>query len=964
MQPLDFLAAVLPSEGVYCLAEFDSPKKEHVFADSLTDLSTALDRFNTNRFNTYFALATFDKAGTRTAVNARYMRALFLDLDCDDVDPKKFKTQQEALDAFHNFLQQTNLDKICAPWIVSSGGGIHVYWSFDENISIEVWKPVAENLKKLCLENDLRIDFTVTADAARVLRVPGTTNWKMKDNPRPVKILQEGQPAHIPFATVAAAIKEKLTGKAAPEGGFLPGKKPTAKARATTTSNLLQSNSTTLFKNILVRTANNSGCGQLKYYLENASDDGMEPLWRGLLSLAKSCEDGEKAASKLSAMHPYPEARMRQKLREIKGPYPCTKFDTENPGVCTSCSHFGKITNPLALGNELQSDNAPKEIVIETTLSQITPQTVMRPSPPRGFSYGKNGGVYLEKKDEDAEGNSITKHVLVLPYDMFAVDILNQQGEHFVHMVAMRPEGSTEILLPQKAAVSKDDTVKTLASQNIIAAFGSGNDKNLFDYVRACVEDISASKKAIRIPSSMGWQDDGSFVHHNKIYAPDGTSRTIPMPGLENLVAVSRPRGTLEGWKRYPQWLIRREMYDVLALGLGVGFGSPLMPFTGLDALVFHAGSTKSGTGKSLAVGLSASVWGHPVRYRSKQSTSSVAMQQRAGLLGNLPLLSDEITAKNRTDFEWFPEFCFDLSEGQGKDRMESGANKERLNLSVWSLLAFMSSNTFALDYMTGARKHSSHGEVQRMLEWNPRESIDIAGDEVEIVKSLRDHFGVAGAQYAAWLAVNRDLAKVVYEEVYKRLKIDFNFKNEERFWHGGTACCVTSYILLGSKYSNIIDVPVAALTAALKRLVDKARAALRANVRTAEDVLNSYTREFFGRFVIVRAIEGAMVATLGEQGVIDQTITRSEIAGRVEHNVTPGHVNYFIEEQLLKSYCSSMSFGYSDFKEELERMYTIDYIKKDMLSKTKGPQMRVNTIKICRPESTLADKPKEDEED
>jgi len=37
-----------------------------------------------------------------------------------------------------------------------------------------------------------------------------------------------------------------------------------------------------------------------------------------------------------------------------------------------------------------------------------------------------------------------------------------------------------------------------------------------------------------------------------------------------------------------------------------------------------------------------------------------------------------------------------------------------------------------------------------------------------------------------------------------------------------------------------------------------------------------------------------------------------------------------------------------------MERQHRVEYIKKDMLSKTKGPQMRVNTIKISRPESPL----------
>jgi hypothetical protein len=81
-------------------------------------------------------------------------------------------------------------------------------------------------------------------------------------------------------------------------------------------------------------------------------------------------------------------------------------------------------------------------------------------------------------------------------------------------------------------------------------------------------------------------------------------------------------------------------------------------------------------------------------------------MQQRLGHLRSLPLITDEITTNNRKDFEWFPAFLFSMSEGRGKERMESGANKERLNLSTWSSTAIMSSNTHVVDYLTGSRKH------------------------------------------------------------------------------------------------------------------------------------------------------------------------------------------------------------------------------------------------------------------
>ena len=138
-------------------------------------------------------------------------------------------------------------------------------------------------------------------------------------------------------------------------------------------------------------------------------------------------------------------------------------------------------------------------------------------------------------------------------------------------------------------------------------------------------------------------------------------------------------------------------------------------------------------------------------------------------------------------------------------------------------------------------------------------------------------------------------------------------------------------------------------ITNVLKGMVISAKSMVKDNVRTAEDVLNSYTREYYGKMVVVKAIEGALAASIGENGVIDQSITRSEIFGRVEHNITPGHVDYYIEEQLLKKYCSSMSFGYTDFKKQLESMYNVSYLKKDLMSKTKGPQMRVNAMKISR---------------
>ena len=943
MQPLEFLAAVLPSSGVYCAAEFTSPKKEHVFVNNLQEILDAGQKFvDTNR-DAYFALSSFKEAGSRTAENARLVKSLYMDLDLGG--EKAYADKKEAIAAFENFMSTTGMDALGQPFVVSSGGGFHVYWPLDEEVEIAQWKPMAENFKRLCRQENLVIDWNCTADAARVLRIPGTFNYK-KENPRPVKILAEADRTFSLFA-LDSFIKSKLKAPTYEASTVnLPGQRPKSPANATTKK--LIAESSTYFKHILKKTQDGKGCGQLAYYIENATNDGMEPLWRGMLSLAQKCDDGAKAVVWLSQLHPYEPERMTQKLREIKGPYPCLKLDSENPGICTECPHFGKITNPLALGRHIETDTQPKQIELTpapTAPVAPAPTVVQRPAPPKGFSYGKGGAIFRDTQMEDADGQTVTKQVMVLPYSLFVVNILQLDGEHIVHMLALRPEGSVEITLNQRAVVSKDETLKTLAEQNILAA-GGWNDKNLFEYVRSCVEEASLAQQAIIVPTSYGWQENGSFVYNERIYSQSSIPRHVPMRALANLNRVCTPTGNIQNWQRVINMLTNKGLYEILSLSL-VGFGAPLMRFTGYDGVTFHIGSTESGTGKSLTLELAASVWGHPTKYRVSKSTSDVAMQQRLGLLNSLPLISDEITNKNRKDFEWIPGFIFDVSEGQGKERMESGANKERENTTYWKSMALLSSNTHVMDYLTGARKHSSEGEIRRVLEQTMTDVIRWESEEIAALQLLKTNYGVAGQLYTQYLVDNPEEVQKVMASVHTELKNKLSFQDDERYWHAGCTSLVAGAVLADK--AGVVRYPIERIINVLRNMVDKARELIDSNVRTAEDVLNSYVREFYGKFVVVKALEGGLAASIGETGLIDQTITRSEIFGRVEHGVTPGHVDFYIEEQLLKKHCSDRSFGYSDFKKQLEAAYHVTYNKKDLMAKTKGPPMRVNAMKISR---------------
>jgi hypothetical protein len=945
MTPLEFLAVVLPSpdNGLYCAAELTTKKKEHTFVQKIEEIEPTVGKWVTQNKDIYFALSTFEKSGKRTAENARFIRSLFIDMD-------GYASKKEAALALDGFLAKTGIDLLGSPYIVSSGGGLHCYWPFTEDVEVGEWKPVAENFKRLCRQEALRIDMTVTADAARVLRVPETFNNKAKyATPRPVRILAEGDT--FDFNDLANHIESQLVSlPALPRQQntlALPGQRPDVPHTPTTVK--LFENSITLFKNIYKKTKDGTGCDQLRYYAENAAEDGVEPMWRGWLSIAQKCQDGEKAAVWLSDLHPYPHERMHQKLAEIKGPYPCTKFDSENPGICDGCPHWGKITNPLALGRETAVVTAETTIELPAVEGQEAKQ-LMRPEAPRGYAYGIRGGVFMEKEDTDANGQVTKRQIMLLPYDMFPVDILNHNGEHLVHMLAVRDYKVQAISFPQKAVVSKDETVKALAQQNVLATFGSGNDKNLYDYVRACVEKMSSEKKPIEVPDHCGWQPNDTYVWGGKIYSPNKEPIEVPMPGLENITMNAKPTGTMENWRRFIDLLVRRKLWDHLAIIL-VGAGSPLMRFTGLHGLTFHCASTDSGTGKSLALEGAASIWGHPTHYRTGAGTSAVAMQQRLGLLHSNPLITDEITSRNREGFEWFPAFLLSMTEGRGKERMESGANKERLNLSTWAAMAIMSSNTHVVDNLTGARKHASEGELRRVIEYLMDDKLYWDADEIEIIKALSNNYAVAGDVLVQYMVDNFEMVKTLVPQTVRQMYTEYKAPNDERFWMAGVGCAIAAGILMNREHAGIAEFPLVEIIESFRKRINHQRGSIKGSYRNAEDVLNAFVQEYQGKFVVVRFGEKAgPLAHLGDGSMVDKNTTRAEVMGRVEHGVTAGHVDFFIEERMLKSFCSNMSFGYANFKRYLETQFTVSYIaKKDMMAKTSAPPMRVTAMKISR---------------
>lgn len=120
--------------------------------------------------------------------------------------------------------------------VVHTGGGLHVYWLFnnpwvlnsteDKKQAKELSERFQKQLLSFAKTREWKLDYT--GDLARVLRVPGTKNYKIQDNPRSVEMIEWHKENRYARETFAEFLKVPETNgleetKAAEESADYPG---------------------------------------------------------------------------------------------------------------------------------------------------------------------------------------------------------------------------------------------------------------------------------------------------------------------------------------------------------------------------------------------------------------------------------------------------------------------------------------------------------------------------------------------------------------------------------------------------------------------------------------------------------------------------------------------------------------------------------------------------------------------
>lgn len=795
-----FLNAVLPQQGHrFGLANFGvqgdpdfRPAQRQFLPGDTTDLIGYCNWGSRSGANAYFAVGGFalgfnDKGNpARFASLAHWHRCLRLDLDCGAgkaAQGKGYVDKRTALVAVLGFVQQYGLPQ---PWLVDSGGGIHVYWAFDRDVGLADWLPMAQRLQAACEAAGLITDSTTTCDAARVLRVPGTVNFKDGLGQPTVRILQEGHSVDpelivARFPAVAPAIGGRMPTALRGRGSELQ-------------ANLHQPY---FLKALLAQ------CPGMRNMLETGGATASEPLWKLALDLINKSDNDEEqkwaVAIGVSKGHPgYDPASLTAKWDQVQSqdyhPPTCARMRGAGMRECQSCPLFGKISSPLVLGRPVLE--APRDEILPPPVSPPAPvadhppAAAPNPLPPAAppapavttpdvlpppvqayvqqiqifeISGGSKvkiidgrltsrllvaGGVPMQIKDSPPDANGVRTQYQqrFFDYRLLSVErMLDHSAQRGATVLTFeRPkDGPVEVEFDSKDFAEPRNFYLKMHDAGLYAPR-----KDVTEFVEKFMTEFLAalqkSRAASQISGRCGWTEDmKSFVLGNVIYNDDGTSQHI---------RTSVAPGEMDGYHAAGDANAWRTAFDIALRGgvdrqcvLALSIAGPLMVFTNLDGVLLNAYSPESGVGKSTLCDAALSIWGAPNVLRKDFRDTANATFKLASVMGNMPMVIDEFT---NVEGKALSDYVYTITQGREKHRLGSDARLNQ-NAQRWCLAAIATSNNSVHEKLQDYRRDAT-AEAARVFELRLH-PLHLSDDELAYNKdhlsALRSSYGFMGPE-------------------------------------------------------------------------------------------------------------------------------------------------------------------------------------------------------------------------
>ena len=221
-------------------------------------------------------------------------------------------------------------------------------------------------------------------------------------------------------------------------------------------------------------------------------------------------------------------------------------------------------------------------------------------------------------------------------------------------------------------------------------------------------------------------------------------------------------RGCIDKWKQMAAEV--RTMSVTAKSVLAASFASPLLQPLGCLPFFVHLWGVDSGTGKTVALMVAASVWGDPSvgSYVKTFDGTAVGMEKTAAFLNNLPLCLDELQlakdAKGKTNFD-----VYKLAQGVGRTRGNRSGGVDRT--PTWQNCILSTGESPLTGQASGA------GAVNRVIDIECKANSVVITDGMRVSGAVKRNFGHAGKAFVEKLYAAGD---DVPQEIHNRYQVLF----------------------------------------------------------------------------------------------------------------------------------------------------------------------------------------------
>ena len=920
MNTLEFLKRVQPEGGlkVLCTQETFTTKegkqktwlKPHHF-QSIDAAAEAVEQFDSKGKSVYHACNGFGEQFNaekknriyRTQENVVACRSIYDDFDVDADDPDKYESRNAALADAVRLAQEVKL----TPTITSSGGGFHMYFHCDEDMTPAEWEALSAMKRDISHHLGLKNDPAVDMDSARVLRPIGAHNHKT-DVPRPVQLIKEGKVYTYGqlYSKLDSYIKTNSVSRA-----------PAVKKSKAVNN---------MFAAAIEYPPSNPDlvaekCWAVKNFIEQKGDVS-EPYWHKVIGLIKHTEDGEAKCHEWSALSDtYAHNETQDKINAWgAGPPSCATMDAV--AKCKQhCPHANKIAFPITLGHEASSPVAAAAAPSAPTATTAMPTGKVLggrnfpffPSSNYGWNNNEMKAAWVDPQDNTTHWRPFCRS-LAVPINR----VRDTEGVWHIHWVALEKNGNwREFFMPTSELASADRMAATLAANEVFLKRNSTAKKDMADFTIDVIESLQLWRQETKTYKQFGWtpEFDGFIIGNKKITAKGEEDVLLDTDEVPSDINVDfGTSGTLTEWVDNIDTIYNRPGAEPFQFALCHSMGSALVPLVGSTnwhGLAYVLSGGTSG-GKSTNCKIACGFWGNPAlmeRQTGEQGSTLNAAIKRIAVMGSVPVLLDEFSGRKP---EELIRTAYSLGNGRDKERLGSNGKFTTVG-GQWFKNSFITSNDSLQDEIAKMNAADKVEATQlRFFEVKLEDGFraNVFGDlDKQFVEHHMDHvYGHASREFLRSVMNNMESVKRLITNVRSKFNYKSDDDSKERFYRD-TATTAYAAAKIAKKL-GLIKFDIDNMMAWTEEQIMKQRENRKLSQTEIGEHLASFIATLPGRLIITK--------NMGD-GRKDRQVPleplRSEHVGRVAIEDKRVYINV----KAVKDWCTEHGVKHNEFIKELD---------------------------------------------